>query len=39
LPSVVQELEDVDEDDEAEVMIQGGGKKFSHEQEKKAMYD
>lgn len=39
LPEVVQELEDVDEDDEAEVMIEAGGKKFSHEQQKKAMYD
>ena len=39
LPEVVQELEDVYEDDEAEVMIEAGGKKFSHEQQKKAMYD
>lgn len=39
LPAAVKELEVVDEDEEAEVMIAAGGKKFSHEAQKKAMYD
>ena len=39
LPSTVQELEVVDEDEEAEVMIAAGGKKYSQEAQKKAMYD
>lgn len=39
LPSTVQELEVVDEDEEAEVVIAAGGKKFSQEAQKKAMYD
>lgn len=39
LPEVVAELDDVEEDDEAEVMIEAGGKKFSHEAQKKAMYN
>lgn len=39
LPAAVQELEVVDEDEEAEVVIAAGGKKFSQEAQKKAMYD
>lgn len=39
LPDVVAELDDVEEDDEAEIMIEAGGKKFSHEAQKKAMYN
>lgn len=35
----VRDLDVVDEDEEAEVVIEAGGKKFSHEAQKKAMYD
>lgn len=39
LPEVVQELDDVEEDEDEEVTIEAGGKKYSHEHQKKAMYD
>ena len=39
LPETIQELDVVDEDDEAEVVIAAGGQKFSHEAQKKAMYN
>ena len=39
LPDVVKELDDVDEEEDDEVTIEAGGNKYSHEQQKKAMYD
>lgn len=39
LPTGIKELDVVDEDEEAEVMIEAGGKKISHEAQKKAMYN
>lgn len=39
LPAGIKDLEVVDEDDEADVMIAAGGKKISHEAQKKAMFD
>jgi len=39
LPEGVKDLEIVHEDDEAGVMIEAGGKKFSQEAQKRAMFD